>query len=90
MPVNSNQIYPLPASDNLNVSAFNFTQFLSPYLGVTPGKYATITSTSGDMNEFAQGKGDAQFMNFAILRPYDPNEAAINKSWKPCDIQKMK
>jgi porin len=66
MPVNSNQIYPIPASDNLNVSAFNFTQFLSPYLGVTFGKYATITSTSGDMNEFAHGKGDTQFMNLAF------------------------
>ncbi len=66
MPVNSNQIYPLPASDNLNVSAFNFTQFLSPYFGVTLGKYATITSTSGDMNEFAHGKGDTQFMNLAF------------------------
>lgn len=66
MPVNSNQIYPRPASDNLNVSAFNFTQFLSPYFGVTLGKYATITSTSGDMNEFAHGKGDTQFMNLAL------------------------
>jgi porin len=66
MPVNSNQIYPIPASDNLNVSAFNFTQFLSPYFGVTFGKYATITSTSGDMNEFAHGKGDTQFMNLAF------------------------
>ena len=66
MPVNSNQIYPRPASDNLNVSALNFTQFLSPYFGVTLGKYATITPTSGDMNEFAHGKGDTQFMNMAF------------------------
>src|SRR5208283_2652106 len=66
MPVNSNQIYPRPASDNLNVSAFNFTQFLSPYFGVTLGKYATLTATSGDMNEFAHGKGDTQFMNLAL------------------------
>jgi porin len=66
MPVNNNQIIPLPASDNLNVSAFNFTQFLSPYFGVTLGKYATVTSTAGDMNEFAHGKGDTQFMNLAF------------------------
>jgi porin len=66
MPVNSNQIYPKPLSDNLNVSALNFTQFLSPYFGVTLGKYATITPTSGDMNEFAHGKGDTQFMNMAL------------------------
>ena len=66
MPVNSNQIYPTPASSNLNVPAFNFTQFLSPYFGLTLGKYATLTSTSGDMNEFAHGKGDTQFMNMAL------------------------
>ena len=44
----------------------NFTQFLSPYAGLTIGKYATITSTSGDMNEFAHGKGATQFMNMAF------------------------
>ena len=66
MPVNSSQIYPTPNSDNLNVSAVNFTQFLSPYFGITLGKFATITSTSGDMNEFAHGKGDTQFMNLAF------------------------
>jgi porin len=66
MPVNSNQIYPTPASSNLNVPAVNFTQFLSPYFGLTLGKYATLTSTSGDMNEFAHGKGDTQFMNMAL------------------------
>jgi porin len=33
---------------------------------LTIGKYATLTSNSGDMNEFAHGKGDSQFMNFAL------------------------
>lgn len=66
MPVDSNRIYPTPGGDNLNLPAFNFTQFLSPYFGVTLGKYATLTSTSGDMNEFAHGKGDTQFMNLAL------------------------
>lgn len=66
MPVNSNQIYPTPAGDNFNLPAFNFTQFLSPYFGLSIGKLATITSTSGDMNEFAHGKGDTQFMNMAL------------------------
>jgi porin len=33
---------------------------------LTIGKYATITSTSGDMNEFAHGKGDTNFMNTAL------------------------
>ena len=66
MPVNSNQSYPTPAGDNFNLPALNFTQFLSPYFGLTVGKYATLTSTAGDMNEFAHGKGDSQFMNMAL------------------------
>jgi len=64
--VNSNQAYPMPAGDNFNLPALNFTQFLSPYFGLTIGKYATLTSNSGDMNEFAHGKGDTQFMNMAL------------------------
>ena len=66
MPVNSNQFFPTTAGDNFNLPALNFTQFLSPYFGFSIGKYATITSTSGDMNEFAHGKGDTQFMNAAL------------------------
>jgi porin len=66
MYVNNSQTYPTPAGDNFNLPALNFTQFLSPYFGLTIGKYATITSTSGDMNEFAHGKGDTQFMNMAF------------------------
>ena len=53
--VNSNQAYPTPAGDNFNLPALNFTQFVSPYFGLTIGKYATLTSNSGDMNEFAHG-----------------------------------
>jgi porin len=33
---------------------------------VVLGKLATLTPTSGDMNEFAHGKGDVQFMNSAF------------------------
>src|SRR6185436_18585744 len=54
--VNSSQAYPMPAGDNFNLPALNFTQFLSPYFGVTIGKFATLRSSSGDMNEFAHGK----------------------------------
>ncbi len=64
--VNSSQIYPFPSGDNFNLPALNFSQFLSPYFGLTIGKYATITATSGDMNEFAHGKGDTNFMNLAF------------------------
>jgi len=67
MAVNSSQIYPVTNNgDNLNISALNFAQFLSHYFGLTVGKYATITPTSGDMNEFAHGKGDTQFLNLAF------------------------
>ena len=66
MPVNSNQLYPTTAGDNFNLPALHFTQFLSPYFGLSIGKFATITSTSGDMNDFAHGKGDTQFMNGAL------------------------
>jgi porin len=73
MPVNSNQFYPLPAGDNFNLPALNFTQFLSPYFGLAIGKLATLTSTSGDRNEFAHGKGDTQFLNAAFnLNPVLP------------------
>ena len=65
MPVNASQTIPLPGQ-NFDLVALNFTQFLSPYAGLTIGKYATITSTSGDMNEFAHGKGATQFMNMAF------------------------
>ena len=66
MPVNSSQTLPLPPGDIFGVPALNFTQFLSPHFGLSIGKFATITNTSGDMNEFAHGKGDTQFMNMAL------------------------
>jgi porin len=66
MPINSSQLYPTAAGDNFNLPALNFTQFLSPHFGLIIGKLATVTSSSGDMNEFAHGKGDTQFMNMAF------------------------
>jgi porin len=66
MPVNTSQTLPLPPGDIFGVPAWNFAQFLSPHFGLTIGKFATITNTSGDMNEFAHGKGDTQFMNMAL------------------------
>jgi porin len=66
MPVNTSQILPLPPGDIFGVPAWNFSQFLSPYFGLTLGKFATITNISGDMNDFAHGKGATQFMNLAL------------------------
>jgi porin len=66
MPTNNSHMFPRPVDDNINVPAVNFTQFLSPYFAVMFGKFATLTSNAGDMNEFAHGKGDTQFMNMAF------------------------
>jgi porin len=63
MPVNTNQIFPMPTGNNFNVPQVSFMQFFSPYAGVVLGK---LDTTSGDMNEFAHGKGDIQFMNTAF------------------------
>jgi porin len=63
MPINTNQIFPTSGKDQLNLPALNFTQFLSEYAGVMVGK---IDTTFGDMNEFAHGKGNSQFMNLAF------------------------
>jgi len=45
------------------VPQVSFMQFFSPYAGVFLGK---LDSTGGDMNEFAHGKGDTQFLNLAF------------------------
>ena len=63
MPVNSNQLFPVPTGDNLNVPNLSFAQFLSHYFGVFFGK---LDTTGGDANEFAHGKGDTQFYNLAF------------------------
>ena len=66
LPVNTNQIFPTMGSDQLNIPNVSIMQFFSHYFGVFAGKLATITSHSGDMNEFAHGKGDTQFLNLAL------------------------
>ena len=66
MAVNTNQLFPEPPGNIFGIPALNFAQFLSPYFGLVIGKLATITSTSGDMNDFAHGKGATQFMNMAF------------------------
>ncbi|HET6491181.1 MAG TPA: hypothetical protein VFG28_15600, partial [Syntrophales bacterium] len=63
IPVNTNQVFPAPGKSELDIPALNFVQFLSEYAGVVAGK---IDTTGGDMNAFAHGKGDIQFMNTAF------------------------
>ena len=64
VPVNTNQLLPIPGGTNVGLPGWNFAQFLSHYAGVTFGKFQTVTN--GDQNEFAHGKGDVQFFNLAF------------------------
>lgn len=62
-PVNTNQLFPTPGKQGLNLPALTYMQFLSHYFGVAFGK---LDTTSGDANEFAHGKGDTQFFNLSL------------------------
>jgi porin len=70
LPTDMNGLFPLPNSHQYDLSALNYMQFIAPQIGFVAGKLATITDTSGDMNNFAHGKGDQQFMNTAFC--FDP------------------
>lgn len=48
------------------MSSLSYAQFLSEHFGIFLGKIATITQTTGDMNDLAHGKGDSQFLNLAL------------------------
>jgi porin len=81
-PVNTNQIFPVPGGHNFALPQLSFMQFVSPYFGAFAGKLDTL---SFDMNEFAHGKGDTQFMNLAFNidpvaltgAPYSPLGAGL-------------
>lgn len=62
VPVDVNEFFP-EADNSFIIPGFTYTQFFSPTFAVFGGKIPTITATSGDMNEFAHGKGDHQFLN---------------------------
>ena len=64
--VNSNQLYPTPAGDNFNLPAVEFYSIPFALLRLDDRQVRHRHSTSGDMNEFAHGKGDTQFMNMAL------------------------
>jgi len=46
------------------LTALNYTQFLSPKFAVFLGK---IDMMDGDPNEFAGGRGDTQFLNYSMM-----------------------
>jgi hypothetical protein len=56
MSVYSSQLFPTPSGDNFNLPALNFTQFLSPYFGLTIGKYATVTRRRHERVRPRQGR----------------------------------
>lgn len=68
LPVNTQSFFPLttPPDDELPIAVteLTYTQFLTSQLGVLVGKIQTMDS---DPNEFAGGRGRAQFMNFAFV-----------------------
>lgn len=63
MAPNTNQLFPMPAGENLNIPQLTFAQFLSTHGGLIAGKFDTM---SADNNAFAHGKGDQQFFNLAL------------------------
>ncbi len=57
----------LPETENsFVIPQLTYAQFLSPEFGLVLGKFATISSSGGDMNAFAHGKGSEQFLNLAF------------------------
>ena len=60
MPVNLDSVFPVPGEDTMQLSEFNYTQFLAPWLGVTFGKFSPRETNvfSGDETE--------QFLNTAF------------------------
>ena len=84
MPVDSSDIYPEPGGDNIDVPNVTYAQFVSPHLGFFFGKVATLSATAGDLNAFAHGKGDENFMNLAfninpvaLIMPYSTLGAGV-------------
>ena len=65
LPADLNEAIP-EVDDSFVIPQLMYTQFLSEKLGIFVGKMTTITPNSGDMNEFAHGKGDHQFLNTAF------------------------
>ena len=84
MPVNSNQLYPMPNGDNLNLAQLSIAQSFSNYAGLILGKI----EPSIDANEFAAGLGDTQFLNDALtanpvtslVTPFSTLGAVVNVS----------
>ena len=65
---NADALFPMPLGNDVTLTSVVYTQFLSEQFGLFLGKLETLSN--GDMNEFAQGRGEEQFMNTAfVLNP---------------------
>jgi len=64
MTVNTNQAFPVVGETVFAVPAVSLRQLLSKDVSLVVGKLDTIAT--GDLNAFAHGKGDDQFMNLAF------------------------
>lgn len=75
LPVNDPMFFPQPPDEDfaLYVTELRLMQLLSPRAGFFVGKFTTL---GGDLNEFAGGRGDSQFLTFngnsvsALFGPY--------------------
>ncbi len=63
--VNANELFP-EIENGYVLPQVTYTQFFSPEFGFALGKFATLSKTTGDMNEFAHGTGTRQFLNPAL------------------------
>jgi porin len=83
-PLDMNESLP-EIDDSFVLPQVSYTQFLSEKFGFFVGKLTVITQNSGDMNEFAHGKGDRQFLNTSfsanpvvmLVGPYSTTGAGI-------------
>lgn len=75
LPVSDPMFFPQPADADfaLYITELRYTQMLSAKAGFFVGKFTTL---GGDLNEFAGGRGDSQFLTFngnsvsAMFGPY--------------------
>jgi porin len=80
--VNTSAAFPLPGGGHVALPQLSFAQFVSPYAGVTVGKFDTFAA--GDNNALAHGKGDTGFFNLSLnvnptllVVPYSPLGAGV-------------
>lgn len=68
LPVNTDAFFPLatPADESIPLTVTNllYTQYLAPTFALFAGKFDTL---DGDLNEFASGRGTAQFLNANLI-----------------------